>query len=46
MQKKELRYFELFMDKQKADEDAGKDFVKSWSVYIKPKAIFTFGHEV
>ena len=25
--------------------DAGKDFVKSWSVYIDPKAIFTLGHE-
>jgi hypothetical protein len=26
--------------------DAGKDFVKSWSVYVDPKAIFTMGHEV
>ena len=26
--------------------DAGKEFVKSWSVYIDPKAIFTIGHEV
>ena len=26
--------------------DAGKDFVKSWSVYIDPKAIFTLGREV
>jgi hypothetical protein len=26
--------------------DAGKEFVKSWSVYIDPKAIFTMGHEV
>jgi len=26
--------------------DASKDFVKSWSVYIDPKAIFTMGHEV
>jgi len=25
--------------------DAGKDFVKSWSVYVDPKAIFTLGHE-
>ena len=25
--------------------DAGKDFVKSWSVYITPDAIFTTGHE-
>ena len=26
--------------------DAGKKFVKSWSVYIDPKAIFTIGHEI
>ena len=26
--------------------DEGKEFVKSWSVYIDPKAIFTMGHEV
>ena len=26
--------------------DAGKDFVKSWSVYLDPTAIFTIGHEV
>ena len=26
--------------------DAGKDFVKSWSVYIDPTSIFTMGHEV
>ena len=26
--------------------DEGKEFVKSWSVYIDPKAIFTLGHEV
>ena len=26
--------------------DAGKDFVKSWSVYIDPTALFTIGHEV
>ena len=26
--------------------DAGKDFVKSWSVYVGPTAIFTMGHEV
>ena len=26
--------------------DAGKDFVKSWSVFIDPTAIFTIGHEV
>ena len=26
--------------------DAGKEFVKSWSVYIDPTAIFTLGHEV
>ncbi len=25
--------------------DAGKDFVKSWCVYVDPKAIFTLGHE-
>lgn len=25
--------------------DAGKDFVKSWSVFIDPTAIFTMGHE-
>ena len=28
------------------ETDAGKDFVKSWSVYIDPTAIFTIGHEV
>ena len=26
--------------------DAGKEFVKSWSVYIDPRAIFTMAHEV
>ena len=26
--------------------NAGKEFVKSWSVYIDPTAIFTMGHEV
>ena len=26
--------------------DEGKAFVKSWSVYIEPKAFFTLGHEV
>jgi len=26
--------------------DAGKNFVKSWSVYIDPTAIFTIGHEI
>ena len=26
--------------------DAGIEFVKSWSVYIDPTAIFTIGHEV
>jgi len=26
--------------------DAGQAFVKSWSVYIDPTAIFTIGHEV
>jgi hypothetical protein len=26
--------------------DEGKEFVKSWSIYIDPKAIFTLGHEV
>ena len=26
--------------------DAGKEFVRSWSVYIDPTAIFTLGHEV
>jgi len=26
--------------------DAGKEFVKSWSVYVDPTAIFTMGHEV
>ena len=26
--------------------DAGKKFVRSWSVYIDPTAIFTLGHEV
>ena len=25
---------------------AGKDFVKSWSVYVDPTAIFTMGHEI
>lgn len=25
---------------------AGKDFVKSWSVYVDPKAIFTMGHVI
>ena len=25
--------------------DAGKEFVRSWSVYIDPTAIFTIGHE-
>ena len=24
--------------------DAGKDFVRSWSVYVDPTAIFTIGH--
>ena len=28
------------------DTDEGKAFVKSWSIYIDPKAIFTLGHEV
>ncbi len=26
--------------------DAGKDFMKSWSIYIDPKAFFTMGEEV
>jgi len=26
--------------------DEGKAFVKSWSVYVDPKTIFTLGHEV
>ena len=26
--------------------DAGKEFVKSWSVYLDPTSIFTLGHEV
>ena len=26
--------------------DAGKAFVKSWSIYIDPTAIFTMGHEL
>ena len=26
--------------------DEGKEFIKSWSIYIDPKAIFTMGHEV
>jgi hypothetical protein len=26
--------------------DAGKEFVKSWSVYLEPTSIFTMGHEV
>ena len=26
--------------------DEGKEFVKSWSVYIDPTAIFTLGHEI
>ena len=26
--------------------DKGKEFVKSWSIYIDPKSIFTMGHEV
>jgi hypothetical protein len=26
--------------------DAGKNFVKSWSVYLDPTSIFTLGHEV
>ena len=26
--------------------DAGKEFVRSWSVFIDPTAIFTIGHEV
>ena len=26
--------------------DEGKEFVKSWSVYIDPTAIFNLGHEV
>lgn len=26
--------------------DAGKDFVKSWSVFMDPASFFTMGHEV
>jgi hypothetical protein len=26
--------------------DEGKEFVKSWSIYIDSKSIFTMGHEV
>jgi hypothetical protein len=26
--------------------DAGKEFVKSWSVYVEPTAFFTMGNEV
>ncbi len=26
--------------------DAGKDFTKSWSVFMDPTSIFTMGHEV
>ena len=26
--------------------EAGKEFVKSWSVYLDPTSIFTMGHEV
>jgi hypothetical protein len=26
--------------------EAGQEFVRSWSVYIDPKAIFTIGHEI
>ena len=26
--------------------DAGKEFVKSWSVYMDPTSFFTLGHEV
>jgi hypothetical protein len=26
--------------------EAGKEFVRSWSVFIDPTAIFTIGHEV
>ena len=26
--------------------EAGQEFVKSWSVFIDPEAIFTLGHEV
>jgi len=26
--------------------DAGKEFVKSWSVFIDPTAIFTMGHKM
>ncbi len=26
--------------------DAGKEFAKSWSVYMDPTAIFTMGHEI
>jgi len=26
--------------------DEGKEFVKSWSIYVDPKAIFTLGTEV
>ena len=28
------------------ETDAGKEFVKSWSVYVDPTAIFTMGQEV
>ena len=26
--------------------EGGKEFVKSWSIYIDPTAIFTMGHEI
>jgi len=26
--------------------DEGKEFFKSWSVFIDPKSIFTLGHEL
>jgi hypothetical protein len=26
--------------------DEGKEFVKSWSIFVDPKAIFTLGHEI
>jgi hypothetical protein len=26
--------------------DAGKEFAKSWSVYMDPTSFFTLGHEV
>ena len=26
--------------------DAGKEFVKSWSIYMDPTSFFTLGHEV